>query len=241
MDDEEGGMNEQTQRRVIALFDEGKLPQQIADDLDISMQSVIEALKRRLRLIDDEVEVIARREGQKESSMDVLKGRLRVVDEETAPPDREPPRVAASADAFLSVASPLEEVEAPAAGLPPVMTPEAERGLREICCANLPSLEPGLTAVQGGAQLTTSFGAPDFVAKDRHGGAVLVEFTAEEASADAVTRLLGLMAAAQERGGRPVRGILIARDFPEMVRYAARAVPNLALKSYRVSVDFEDA
>ena len=39
----------------------------------------------------------------------------------------------------------------------------------------------------------------------------------------------------------PVRGILVASDFPEGVQYAARAMPNLALRRYHIQLAFEDA
>ena len=43
------------------------------------------------------------------------------------------------------------------------------------------------------------------------------------------------------QGVGTVRGILVASDFPERVQYAARAMPNLALRRYRIQLAFEDA
>ncbi len=44
----------------------------------------------------------------------------------------------------------------------------------------------------------------------------------------------------QREGAGTVRGILVASDFPDGVQYAARAIPNLALRRYRIQLDFED-
>ncbi|MCG8692940.1 MAG: hypothetical protein MI806_17185 [Minwuiales bacterium] len=246
-------MNDQTQRKVIALFDEGKLPQQIADDLDISMHSVIDALKRRLRLVDDEVHEYAEREQSKEAAMEMLKGRLRVVDEEqTEARDRATPATldgtaehVPSSEEFLSDTSPLDDTpwsgEEREPGVRLTVNTEVEAGLLQICRANLAGLEPGLVAVGGEPGLRTSFGKPDILAKDRYGAPVIIQFMVDDATPEAITRILGLIASVQERGQQPVRGILVARGFPEMVRYAARAVPNVELKTYRTSISFADA
>ena len=45
---------------------------------------------------------------------------------------------------------------------------------------------------------------------------------------------------ADEEPDRAVRGILVAGDFDKKARSAARVVPNLSLRSYRVSFQFKD-
>ena len=45
----------------------------------------------------------------------------------------------------------------------------------------------------------------------------------------------------QHQGAGTVRGILVASDFPEGVQYAALAMPNLALRRYRIQLTFADA
>ena len=41
--------------------------------------------------------------------------------------------------------------------------------------------------------------------------------------------------------GKPSRGILVAAEFPQGVRYAASAIPNLTLHAYKISFAFEQA
>ena len=45
----------------------------------------------------------------------------------------------------------------------------------------------------------------------------------------------------ERAGGKPVRGILIAREFSEGAKFAALALPTLALKEYRVTFTFSTA
>jgi hypothetical protein len=43
-----------------------------------------------------------------------------------------------------------------------------------------------------------------------------------------------------EDAARPVRGILVAKEFDDRVRHASLAVPNLRLMSYQVRFSFDD-
>ena len=76
-------MDAKTQRKVLDLFDEGKLPQQIVDELAISMLEVVESLKARLRIEDNEVEPAAIEEILKKRAVMSISDRLSAVDEST--------------------------------------------------------------------------------------------------------------------------------------------------------------
>jgi hypothetical protein len=76
---------------------------------------------------------------------------------------------------------------------------------------------------------------------------VVVELKAGLAKDAALGQLLGYMGAIKretagegERAGRPVRGILVAKDFDERVRHASLAVPNVRLMSYQIRFTFDD-
>lgn len=47
------------------------------------------------------------------------------------------------------------------------------------------------------------------------------------------------MGAISEKQNKPIRGILVAKDFPSRVVFAARSVPNLQLKKYSFRFSFE--
>ena len=81
----------------------------------------------------------------------------------------------------------------------------------------------------------------DIIGRGADGATVVVELKVGEAR----TRPSGRSPATwgwhqQHQGAGTVRGILVASDFPERVQYAARAMPNLALRRYRIQLAFED-
>ena len=78
-------------------------------------------------------------------------------------------------------------------------------------------------------------------ATDRAGVRVIIEATTQAASAELLIRLLALMGEHQQHPAGPVRGILIANRFSRELTAAARAVPNVEIRTYRVTVAFGDA
>ena len=74
------------------------------------------------------------------------------------------------------------------------------------------------------------------------GATVVVELKVGEAKDSAIGQIARYMEwHQQDQGAGTVRGILVTSDFPEGVQYAARAMPNLALRRYRIQLAFEDA
>lgn len=112
-----------------------------------------------------------------------------------------------------------------------------ERDIEDHLVHHLDSIESGLKLV--GRQISTDIGRIDILAEDAKGLRVVIEVKVGEAKDSAIgqiARYLGWYAKTEKR---PPRGILIAGDFPEGVRYAATAIPNLVLISYRVQFSFE--
>jgi RecB family endonuclease NucS len=110
-----------------------------------------------------------------------------------------------------------------------------ERDLEANLVRDLGAIEPGLTFVD--RQVTNDVGRIDVLARDRSGTTVILELKvgeATDASIGQIARYLGWYA----RQGK-VRGILIAADFPEKVKYAASAIPNLALRRFQVRFQFD--
>ncbi len=71
-------------------------------------------------------------------------------------------------------------------------------------------------------------GRLDLLAFDKDGSLVVIELKVGKAD-DSVG------------GGKPVRGILIAREFSDGAKFAAIALPTLTLKEYRVAFSFNNA
>lgn len=112
-----------------------------------------------------------------------------------------------------------------------------ERDIEDHLITNLAAIEDGLTFVQ--RQLSTDVGRIDIMAKDKEGKSVVIEIKvgeAKDSSVGQIARYLGWFAKAERK---TTRGILIASEFPQGVRYAAAAIPNLKLMSYKVHFSFE--
>ena len=81
----------------------------------------------------------------------------------------------------------------------------------------------------------------DITARDSRGAIVVIELKTGTARQGAVAQVLSYMGdIAGEEPDQAVRGVLVAGDFDKKARSAARVVPDLSLRSYRVSFEFKD-
>lgn len=121
-----------------------------------------------------------------------------------------------------------------------VLTFSLERDLQLALRRSLSQLEPGLKEADGGSEEDFR----DITAWDKDGNLVVIELKAVKARNEAVAQLLtymGEVAAKKGMGGDKVRGILVAPHFQEKAITAASMLPNVTLKTYRVSFVFGDA
>ncbi len=227
-------MDAKTQRKVLDLFDEGKLPQQIVDELAISMLQVVESLKVRLRIENDEVGLAAADEIRKQRAVESISDRLSVVDQSTpavAPPV---PAPVAKTDQHAPT---IEARSAASAAIQDL----SDNALVDLVRAGLAGLEPGLTAIEGGQPGGgRDPGSARIYARDRAGASVLIEVVARATSPDLLVRLLAAMGALQAGAAEQVRGILIANQFSDDIRHAAETVPSLELRTYRLTLSFAE-
>ena len=115
-----------------------------------------------------------------------------------------------------------------------------ERDIEDQLVHQLDALEEGLTFVE--RQVKCDVGRVDIVGRGADGATVVVELKVGEAKDSAIGQIARYMGWHQQhQGAGTVRGILVASDFPEGVQYAARALPNLALRRCRIRLAFEDA
>jgi RecB family endonuclease NucS len=104
---------------------------------------------------------------------------------------------------------------------------------------NIASLDPGLTIVDEGAERAVKSGSIDILAQEADGTLVVIELKAGKTDARVVGQVLGYMGdLADEDCPKALRGIIVAHEFDQRTKSAARAVPNLRLMRYAVSFSF---
>ena len=114
-----------------------------------------------------------------------------------------------------------------------------ERDIEDHLIHHLDGLEKGLKFVS--RQFNTDVGRIDILAEDKKGCRVVIEVkvgAAKDSAVGQVARYLGWFA---KLDGKSPRGMLVAAEFPDGVRYAASVVANLTLHAYKVSFSFESA
>lgn len=117
-----------------------------------------------------------------------------------------------------------------------------ERDMQAALRSSIEQLEPGLEIIDDGAERSVSSGFIDITAKDADGKIVVIELKTGTARQKAVAQILSYMGdIEEEEDDSSTRGILVAADFDTKARAAARVVPTLSLRSYRVNFEFTDA
>jgi RecB family endonuclease NucS len=114
-----------------------------------------------------------------------------------------------------------------------------ERDLEDHLVHHLDGIESGLTLLD--RQISVAIGRIDILARDRSGATVVIEVKvgeAKDAVVGQVARYMGWFSRTEEKAAR---GVVVAASFPDGVKYAATAIPNLRLVSYKVSFAFNEA
>lgn len=114
-----------------------------------------------------------------------------------------------------------------------------ERDMQAALRGNISSLDPELRIIDDGAERAVSSGLIDITCEDRN-SIVVVELKAGKADSRAIGQILGYMGDLHEEEARPVRGILVAHDFDQRAKSAAKVVPALVLKKYSIEFTFMD-
>lgn len=116
-----------------------------------------------------------------------------------------------------------------------------ERDMQAALRLSIQQLEQGLEVIDEGAERSVSSGFIDITAKDVGGALVVIELKTGIARGDAVAQILGYMSdLIDEEPDAKVRGILVAGDFDKRARAAARMIPTLSLRTYRVNFEFSE-
>lgn len=113
-----------------------------------------------------------------------------------------------------------------------------ERDMQDELRRSIHQLDPALHIIDEGKERRVASGFIDILAEDDQGSLVVIELKPGKAPESAVTQVLSYIGSLQaEEESRPVRGILIARDFTTHTRFAARAA-KIELVEYGFSFSF---
>ncbi len=166
-------------------------------------------------------------------------------DIDTETPISPPQMRSAFAYAFLS-----EEVEANLEAELPSVAPAitVERDLRKYLIENLNSLEKGMRLYEeqgrNGEEYPIEAGRMriDILAKDKENSFVVIELkagVADIATFGQISAYMGWMKNNLAKNDK-LRGIIVANDFEEKIKFAAQSVSNIKLKKYLLKFDFRD-
>ncbi len=115
-----------------------------------------------------------------------------------------------------------------------------ERDMQASLRFNIRALEADLTIVDDGMERGVLSGFIDILCRDSQNRLVVVELKAGKADARVVAQTLGYMGDLLEEEDRSeVRGIIVAHEFDQRTRSAAKAVPSLSLFRYSISFQFD--
>lgn len=119
---------------------------------------------------------------------------------------------------------------------------QVEREMQVAVRSQLDRLEAGLVAIDDGREVAVSTGRIDILAKDIDGRHVVIELKAGRCPAGALEQALGYAQALREErdGVSSVRVVLIAAEFSDRMRAAARAVTDVSLRTYQFSLQFQE-
>lgn len=122
-----------------------------------------------------------------------------------------------------------------------------EKDLEGFLVENLDSIEPGLTlyeeeGITGRQFRTDSVGVIDVLAVDQESRYVVIELKVGFADEKVCGQILRYMGWVQENIAQnsATRGIVIASNFKEKLKYAVLAMPSMELKRYHVEFSFSD-
>jgi len=117
--------------------------------------------------------------------------------------------------------------------------PGLERDMQAALRADISQLEPGLQIIDGGAERMVESGSIPITARDAAGAIVVIDLKAGSVGRRGVAQVLSYMGdIAADEPDAQIRGILVAAEFENRGRAAARMAPSLSLRAYAIKFEF---
>lgn len=115
-----------------------------------------------------------------------------------------------------------------------------EKELQDAVRSQLHTIEAGLVVADSGSEAAFDTGRSDILARDARGRGVVVELKAGMCPKGTIEQVLGYAQDWADTGEPSVRAIIIAGEFSPRLVAAAKRIPDLQLKTYRLQVKVED-
>lgn len=120
----------------------------------------------------------------------------------------------------------------------------AEAHLREYLVKNLHKVEEGLElytsddGTQVGVEFQTEMGRIDILSVDKAGGFLVIELKVERGPDEVCGQIMRYVGWVKRNlaGGKPVRGLIIARHISDRIRYALADVPDVSSREYELNI-----
>lgn len=110
-----------------------------------------------------------------------------------------------------------------------------ERELKALLRRQLARVEPGLVEADGGRERAVATGKIDITAIDANGHYVVIELKAGPCPHGALEQVLAYSSDLEDETGTPCRAVLVASQFSERIRAAARRANQVHLVTYEVA------
>ena len=143
------------------------------------------------------------------------------------------------ANAYVSEIEEDEEIEDYVNEQAAKITFSLERDLQKAIRLNINMLESGLKIIDNGKERVTEAGRIDITAKDDKNRIVIIELKAIDAKPEVIAQTLSYMQAVQTEEKGEVRGIIVASDFSNRVKLAARQIENIKLVKYSFQFTYD--
>lgn len=114
-----------------------------------------------------------------------------------------------------------------------------ERELQAAVRRQIAAVSADYVIADGGSERSVATGRIDVLVEDANKTLVALELKAGTCPQGALEQVLGYAEDLQQETGRPTEAVLIAADFPERIRVAARRTKGLRLMTYKLQLAFE--
>ena len=115
----------------------------------------------------------------------------------------------------------------------------AERNLENVIAERLDDLEEGLRLIKRQYSIPPA-GRIDLLCEDRNHNLVVIELKKGSPTTsiiDQITRYMGWVIKHEAKPGQKVRGIIVVYRKDENLEYAAEAIPNLEVRTFKLTIE----